>query len=405
MNWVIGGVGFIMWLYGPAGAGKSAIAQTIAELCFAQKRLLASFFFSRSDPNRNHERSLIATLSYQIALNIPQAKPLIEQVVDDDPSIFQRSLETQCTSLVIEPILELFNSGLITGPFPYVVIIDGLDECRDSKVQRYILDIIASSLKEHYIPIMFLISSRPEPPISIAFNSLMLNDTTMRLALDDSFFPDADIECFLRDSFEEIRRNHPMNAFIPMTWPNNWDIQVLVEKSSGQFIYAATVIRYVSSFRHRPTDRLEVILGIRPPRNDTPFAELDYLYKNIFSSVEDTDAALRVLGVLLLPRNVPWDPEIPLSPLFHAINIRMPDALERFMFLNPGDIQQILIDLGSVVSFENQNTEIRVLHASLGDFLFDPLRSNEYYVEPASVHSTLAHLCLRHIEIHGTTLY
>ena len=36
---------FIMWVYGPAGAGKSAISQTIAEMCEEEMILLASFFF------------------------------------------------------------------------------------------------------------------------------------------------------------------------------------------------------------------------------------------------------------------------------------------------------------------------------------------------------------------------
>ena len=35
---------FIMWVYGPAGSGKSAIAQTIAEMCEDKMILLASFF-------------------------------------------------------------------------------------------------------------------------------------------------------------------------------------------------------------------------------------------------------------------------------------------------------------------------------------------------------------------------
>ena len=36
---------FIMWVYGPAGAEKSAISQTIAEMCEEEMILLASFFF------------------------------------------------------------------------------------------------------------------------------------------------------------------------------------------------------------------------------------------------------------------------------------------------------------------------------------------------------------------------
>jgi len=88
MDWIIGKVGwdrFIMWLYGPAGAGKSAIAQTIAERCYAQRCLLASFFFSRSDPKWNNDKSLAASLAYQIALNIPQSRTLIERAVENDP--------------------------------------------------------------------------------------------------------------------------------------------------------------------------------------------------------------------------------------------------------------------------------------------------------------------------------
>jgi len=42
---------FMLWLYGPAGAGKTAIARRIAELFAKYGLLLASFLFFRSDPN------------------------------------------------------------------------------------------------------------------------------------------------------------------------------------------------------------------------------------------------------------------------------------------------------------------------------------------------------------------
>ena len=115
MDWVIGKVGwdgFIIWLYGPAGAGKSAIAQTIAELCYAQRRLLASFFFSRSDPRRNNDTSLAASLAYQIALNIPQSRTLIERVVENDPAIFQQTFQAQFNALILEPLMQLSKTAI-----------------------------------------------------------------------------------------------------------------------------------------------------------------------------------------------------------------------------------------------------------------------------------------------------
>jgi len=36
----------VLWLYGSVGAGKTAIAQTIAEKCAQLNHRIASFFFS-----------------------------------------------------------------------------------------------------------------------------------------------------------------------------------------------------------------------------------------------------------------------------------------------------------------------------------------------------------------------
>ncbi|KAF9542043.1 hypothetical protein CPC08DRAFT_596439, partial [Agrocybe pediades] len=62
----------IMWLHGPAGSGKSAIAQTTIERCLARGFKLAAFFFNRFDPSRNHARQLIATLAYQVYTAFPE---------------------------------------------------------------------------------------------------------------------------------------------------------------------------------------------------------------------------------------------------------------------------------------------------------------------------------------------
>jgi len=71
MDWVNGAdeVALILWLYGPAGTGKSAIAQTIAELLEEAGLLAAAFFFSRSASGRNNETSLVATLVYQLIIS------------------------------------------------------------------------------------------------------------------------------------------------------------------------------------------------------------------------------------------------------------------------------------------------------------------------------------------------
>ena len=89
---------FIMWVYGPAGAGKSAIAQTIAEMCEEETILLASSFFSRNDASRSSVKPLIATIAYQITLNLPGVRDAILGAIERDPLIFSKSLAVQLKS-------------------------------------------------------------------------------------------------------------------------------------------------------------------------------------------------------------------------------------------------------------------------------------------------------------------
>ncbi|KDR73108.1 hypothetical protein GALMADRAFT_72935, partial [Galerina marginata CBS 339.88] len=248
MDWIIGKIGwkrYIMWLYGPAGAGKSAIAQTIAELCRANGILLASFFFSRSDPKRNNVRPLAASLAYQVAVNVPEARRLIESVVENDPAIFDQSFEAQFKALIVGPLMHINNSGICSRAIPYVIMVDGLDECTDPNVQRHTLKTTADlSSNEDSIHLMFMFSSRAEQDIRLTFLTTALERVTTRIALDDTYQSKADIRKYLEGSFFEMKNTHLQNELIPPTWPEADDISLLVRKSSGQFIYAATVIRY-----------------------------------------------------------------------------------------------------------------------------------------------------------------
>ncbi|KDR74805.1 hypothetical protein GALMADRAFT_29862, partial [Galerina marginata CBS 339.88] len=251
MDWIHGADpetrnALIMWLYGPAGSGKSAIARSIAELCAKEGILVASYFFSRFDSTRNHWRSLIATIAYQASLCFPDIRDRIIGTIEHDPLIFTRSLHSQILSLLIEPLQEYMDSGYSIPTTPArVVIIDGLDECEDRNSQVKILEAISKSLQQHHLPLIFLIASRPEPDITGAFGFGYLSQVSTRNPLDDNYLPSEDIRLFLHDKFSEMKNFHPFHAQIPPAWPSEDALRTLVNKSSGQFIYASTVVKFV----------------------------------------------------------------------------------------------------------------------------------------------------------------
>ena len=379
---------FIMWVYGPAGAGKSAIAQTIAEMCEEEMILLASFFFSRNDPSRSTAKRLIATIAYQITLNLPQVRDAILGAIGQDPLIFSKSLAVQVKSLIAVPLQPLVEAGFFKDPLSRrLVIIDGLDECSDPKVQQSIVDVLANAQRQHQLPLIFLYASRPEQHIALPFSTGILLNVTVRIALDESYLPDEDIQLYLSDKFQDIKSTHRLRAYIPPQWPLPDVLKKLVTKSSGQFIYASTVIRYVSSIRHKPMDRLDIIFGIRPPQKDLPFAELDALYRHILAGVEDIEPILEILSFLFF-----------CSP--NILTRWGSPQIEEFLSLQPGDVELYLGDLSSLVNV-GSNQGIYVLHASLTDFLIDPTRSKELWINPRSRHSAFARRCLQSLQLKG----
>jgi len=376
----------IMWLYGAAGAGKSAIARTMSEILHARRQLLATFFFSRADSSRNNIKSVIPTLAYKVCLSIPESRPLITATIEHDPHIFHCPIHYQFKHLIVEPLQQLSRQGVT---YPTVIVIDGLDECLNHEERSALLHAISANAGNFFAPLKFLITSRPEVPIARVFNATPVIEVSARHSLDDEPESMEDVEYFLSAKFDEIKRTHPSKRHIPHDWPSSLVKADLAQKSSGQFIYPATIIRYISSPRHNPTLRLDVVLRLRPVSGESPFAQLDALYKYILLSCEDVELALRIIGMCLLKTKAlvaPWGPDFYGFPP----DITTPANTERTLGLCPGDVQRCLEDLGSLIEYKADDIELRVLHASLFDFLSDPIRFSGLPSSLAAIHTDLA---------------
>ena len=136
----------ILWLSAPAGSGKSAILQKLAEIYYNSGGLSASFFFSRTATKRNRETFLVATLASQLAISIPATKPLIEGAIARDPFIFHRVLSEQVVRLVVYPLVHASLHPQSGPPWPTLLVIDGLDECNGGEHQAEILRILRMAL-------------------------------------------------------------------------------------------------------------------------------------------------------------------------------------------------------------------------------------------------------------------
>ncbi|KAJ3539495.1 hypothetical protein NMY22_g4713 [Coprinellus aureogranulatus] len=179
----------ILWLSGPAGSGKTAIAGTIADECYREGLLAASFFFSAfsGSQDRRSMHSLLPTLVYRLLEHntIHGFKHEVLSVLERDPMVFDRNLEQQLEHLILRPLRNIFSlSNVQKWQWPKVIVIDGLDECegdhrirperhsRNSKALAH-KEILVSlrACSDPAFPFYILLASRPEPATQHFFDT------------------------------------------------------------------------------------------------------------------------------------------------------------------------------------------------------------------------------------------
>ncbi|KAJ7022953.1 hypothetical protein C8F04DRAFT_1402064 [Mycena alexandri] len=346
-NWITGDntAQPICWLHGPAGAGKSAIMQTLCRQLQDTGRLGGAFVFKRDHPTRGNAKVLFTTLGYQLGLNSEDWKALISEITELDPSIVGREMQVQLHHLIVEPC------RLLTISPPAILLIDGLDECQHESVQSEILRLIGNAARQYPTTLRFLVASRPEAAISETIEDPVFDGLLTRLNVEQSF---EDVRTYLSAEFSRIHREHRNTmGSIPIPWPSPDILDNLVKKSSGYFVYASTVIKFIDDKWFRPTERLDDVLNLR---SDTPYKALDQLY----------------IHILL---NVPLQFRSRLLDIFQCVAMGFrftPGTIDNFFEWPQGDSRLILRGLPSLLKVPNSETgSISAQHASLLDFLCD----------------------------------
>ncbi|KAJ7805605.1 hypothetical protein B0H14DRAFT_2526691, partial [Mycena olivaceomarginata] len=190
----------ILWLHGCAGAGKSAIAQMFAKSLQTEGRLGASFFFQRGHSKRGTWHSLIPTIAYQLATSVTELLLPIQQAVEGDKLIVGRALAISFQALLVEPLKKLLD--LQRTP---VIVLDGLDECADHKIQQQILCLFIDAIQHHNLHLRLLIVSRPEPHLCEVLETEETFAICRHFALSADESAYRDIRMYFLAEFSRIR--------------------------------------------------------------------------------------------------------------------------------------------------------------------------------------------------------
>ncbi|KAJ2912117.1 hypothetical protein MD484_g8295, partial [Candolleomyces efflorescens] len=388
----------VLWFRGPAGSGKTCIMREIARICREDNELAGDYFFSTRVPGLDNEAPFVATIVAHLIEVVPTLSPLIQQTILSSPTIFERSMKLQVQKLISNHITSITSQT----PSPRIIVVDGLDECRDQKQRERLLHLLHILVTPPH-SFCVVIASRPELDIRTAFDLEPLKSITKVVHLEH-YETSAEIYQYLSDEFVRIRQTHPAKRSIPSDWPGKPILNALTDKSSKIWAFPSTVIRYVANPRRHPVELLKHALNASSTassKSGRPFAELDALYEIVLDS-PDVDAPLmkRILHVVMEVTRLISELFGSMSD-FYTESILSSSGLDKFLSLEDGTTEMTLCDLHSVLSVteDDKRPWIYFHHKSLEDYLSCPERSGTLYQFQADTQSDILAVCIRHLEL------
>jgi len=373
----------VFWLNGLAGTGKSTIAQTFAEMCFAGGKLGASFFCSRDSDSRSNLRSIFPTLAFQLAHRYPDFRQELLPVLMENPDVGRETLCSQIEKLIVGPFQATGTHTLI--------VVDALDECQDKEPASALLSILSRYVDK--IPfVKFFITGRPEPRIRSGFRleSLRPHTDVLKLHEVEPSLVDSDIKLFLKAQLIEIAKNRSDCSF-EENWPGPHAIDILCKKAAGFFIYASTVVKFIPSNHYPPDERLVLIVSLPQDTSHEGRSGIDLLYTQVleqaFHDVDPYDNKpyshfRTVVGAVVL--------------IFHPLSI---DSLSALLG-NCGTLSRISSSLRALHSLllvpDSTEEPVQIFHKSFPDFLTDSGRCTnlQFFIDPSIHHKEILLACL-----------
>ncbi|EKM60481.1 uncharacterized protein PHACADRAFT_109947, partial [Phanerochaete carnosa HHB-10118-sp] len=376
-------------LSGGAGLGKSSIVhQLCVRLDAAEQsplRLGASFFFVRGRGDLESARLFFPTLTRQLARSRLALCPYIvsaarEYLVHGEQQQMQHALQG------------LLRKALIAAPadqLPTLLVVDGIDECKDRELVPDLLRSLLSLVRE--FPWLYIfVASRPEPHILSVLASPDFADIVHHMRLEDTLEDwGSDVDRYLRETVPKI----PLYGDFLDKHPDS--LERLIKRAAGVFIFARIAVNFLDMHRNHPEEWFELVLSGGSPAT----SPLDALYLQILRSAfppEDLRASPRQRERL--------------RSFLRFIALESGATPETVAFYEPelsvDDVFYIVDRLRSVLMI-GKDGDVVPLHASFSEFLVDEDRCGDalYHVDKSEGHAHLACACLAAMSFENRTYY
>ncbi|KAF1363445.1 hypothetical protein EJ07DRAFT_162716 [Lizonia empirigonia] len=325
------------------GCGKSVTMANIVEGLHVQNgegNATVAYFFCRHDLQESLKaRTVIGALVRQLLLPLQD----LPDLTDSKSHIkYRRPLD-------YESMATLLNRSCLTGHKRYIVL-DGLDLCK-KPVMTEILEQLQNLQKQ--VPILLCVSLRQQPQSSL---QPAFQDWTI-LSADSS----SDIEAFTESELVRYLESGTLKIDDPALILDVQDS--LIKGSKGMFLW---VVLQIKSLCSMSTDK-----EIKEALTNLP-VELPDIYTQVLQKVQEPDKIhqKKMLELITAARR-----PLKLEEMQEATSVT-PGDTEWSVANRVNDVYLVLASCGCLLTLDEEELTVRLLHPSVEQFVFDRYRDS-----------------------------
>ncbi|TFL04891.1 quinon protein alcohol dehydrogenase-like superfamily, partial [Pterulicium gracile] len=259
-----------------------------------------------------------------------------------------------------------------TGLPPLLVVVDALDEIESDEGVAFLQDLVTatSGTQGGLRRLKILVTSRPHEKIRNLAQSFPVDNVyhLETISKDDAR---ADIQKFFLEKLPGIDK-----------WGEK-ELDTLLDRADGLFIYAATIWRRVVEDPSEPPTPLELEeLVSKEVGNSISGGGMDALYQQIVSTAIEAARGNRRKALAVLHSAILAERPLSLNEINHLADIKDPIRVER-----------TIKSLHAVIRVSNDGY-IFTYHKSFSDFMLDATRSCDITCAQSPAYGTFAQTCL-----------
>ena len=274
----------------------------------------------------------------------------VSSILETNSKVVDARLRIQINELLVKPWQARIVQGIDHDLPTPIVVVDALDESdRGSEFLEELLRVIHA---DQLAGIKFLVTSRPDPKIAHLCKSFPPN-AVCKLHDVGTANVQNDIEKYLQEALPELQ-DEP-------------ELRLLSHQADGLFIYATTIVRFISPPDSPPRSAFEMrshLQAVLNPETLTSHAEnaVDELYERILGEAF-SDAGVRPLRLRILHTIVCAESGIDMSVLADLMNS------------DQDTVRRVVESLHAVLFVSAKDGCVYWYHASFPDFVFSPARA------------------------------